>query len=76
MGLADDFFQFGFGIAAAEGEGAGEMLPILQRQSVKFAGDEDFQCGALLLDTWDSQVSKTTLDNRISIRRGLSLAWL
>jgi hypothetical protein len=37
-GLADDVVQFGFGFAAAEGEGAGEMLPTSQREGVKFAG--------------------------------------
>lgn len=46
--LADDFVQLGFGFAAAEGEGAGEMLPIVQREAVKFAGDEGFQRGAFL----------------------------
>ena len=47
--MADDFVQFclGFGIAA-EGEGAGEMFPVVRRQAVKFAGDEDFQRGAFL----------------------------
>ena len=44
-GLADDFVQLGLGFAAAEGERAGEMLPIVQRQAVKFAGDEGFQRG-------------------------------
>lgn len=48
MGLANDFIQLGFGIAAAEGEGAGEMPPILQREAVKFAGDEHFQRGAFI----------------------------
>lgn len=28
--LANDFVQFGFRLAAAEGEGGGEMLPVLQ----------------------------------------------
>lgn len=28
--LADDFVQFRFRLAAAEGEGGGEMLPVLQ----------------------------------------------
>lgn len=46
-GLPDDFVQLLFGGAAAESEGAGEMFPIVQRQPVKFAGDEDFQRGPL-----------------------------
>jgi hypothetical protein len=48
--LADDFVQLGFGFAAAESERAGEMLPIVQRQAVKFAGDEDFQRGSAACD--------------------------
>ena len=35
--MADDFVQFLFGGAAAEGEGAGEIFPIVQRQAVKVA---------------------------------------
>ena len=47
--MADDFVEFSFRFRiAAEGEGAGEMFPIVQRQAVKFAGDEDFQRGAFL----------------------------
>src|SRR5438093_6228226 len=46
MGLADDFVQFSFGWAAAEGERAGEMLPVVQRKTVEIAGDEDFQRSA------------------------------
>lgn len=47
--LADDGVQFGFRVRiAAEGEGAGEMFPIVRREAVKFAGDEDFQRGAFL----------------------------
>src|ERR1035437_5353710 len=38
-GLADDFIQLCFGFAAAEGEGAGEMVPIFGRKAVEFAGD-------------------------------------
>ena len=53
-GLADDFVQLGFRVAATEGEGAGEMFPILQRQAVKFAGDEDFQRGARLNECLNS----------------------
>ena len=47
-GLADDFVQLGFRVAAAEGEGEGEMFPVVRRQAVKFAGDEVFQRGARL----------------------------
>ena len=42
-GLLDDFVQLGFRFAAAEGEAAGEMLQIISRQAVEFAGDEGFQ---------------------------------
>jgi hypothetical protein len=53
-GLADDFVQLGFGFAAAEGEGAGEMFPIFGRKAVKFAGDEGFQRGARLNECLNS----------------------
>jgi hypothetical protein len=47
QGLADDLVQFGLGCGlAAEGEGAGQVFPVIQRQAVEVAGDEDFQGGA------------------------------
>ena len=44
--LADDFVQFFFGWAAAEGEGCGEVFPVVQRELVEITGDENFQRGA------------------------------
>jgi len=52
--LADDFIQLGFGFAAAEGERAGEMFPVVRQQAVKLAGDEDFQRGARLNECLNS----------------------
>jgi hypothetical protein len=45
QGLAYDFIEFGLGVAAAEGEGAGQMPPVVPRQAVKISGDERFQRG-------------------------------
>jgi hypothetical protein len=43
--LADDFVDFGLGVAAAEGEGAGQKPPAVPRQAVKIPGDEFFPRG-------------------------------
>jgi hypothetical protein len=40
--LADDFVQLFLGRAAAEGEASSQVFPVVQREAVKFAGDEDF----------------------------------
>ena len=76
MGLADDFVQLGFGIAAAEGEGSGEMSPILQRQAVMLMGDEYLQRSALLLVAGEFQVYKATLTIGFHSRSGLILVWI
>ena len=47
-GQPDDFVQLLFGWAAAKGERAGQVFPIVQRQAIKVAGDKDFQRGSLL----------------------------
>lgn len=44
--LTDDFIQLRFSLAAAEGEAAGEVLPIRLAQAVEFPRDEGFQRGA------------------------------
>ena len=51
-GLADDFVQFRFRLAAAEGEGGGEMFPVVQREAVELLGDEGFQRGAFFYVAW------------------------
>ena len=44
-GRPDDFVEFGLGVAAAEGEGAGQKPPAVPRQAVKIPGDEFFPRG-------------------------------
>lgn len=50
--LPDDFIQLSLRIAAAESERASEMFPILQRQTVKLAGNENLQRRPFLHSAW------------------------
>ena len=67
--LADDFVQLRLGFAAAEGERTGEMFPVVQRQAVKFVGDEDFQRRAFLHVAWIFKKLRGKLGQLLFLRR-------
>src|ERR1017187_6701007 len=67
-GAGDDVVQLGLGVAAAVGEGAGQVLPVLGVQAIVFAGDKHFEPGTVRISPRQLRPSPSASGHRTTPR--------